>query len=257
MINKKNKKLVNILKVGTGLAAVGAITVGITMALLSAQTEKVKNTFTPSGGIDLVLTEPNWEVDGEASHFAPGSEIPKDPTIEVPVNSSQDEYVAATVKYYVDLDGNGVYEDQEEISYSEFTSKYANIFYLNGSEVSTASKSYNTEDWATLDNSIYYYGTKAEAAGLNVFEKSAKDSNGEVIKNESKLFDTVVVNKNIPTYSSDTKDSSGKVLYKKGQPIAFKIDVKAYGVQDSLEKADAFNALNLMIEGKDPNEAIK
>ena len=48
-------------------------------------------------------------------------------------------------------------------------------------------------------------------------------------------------------YTTDTAE------YTKGTPIAFKIDVKAYGVQDSIDKETAKKALDLMIEGKDPN----
>lgn len=230
MINK-NSKLMKVLKGTAALAVVAGITIGATYAFLSDKTEEKVNTFKASADIELELTEPNWDQTGEASHFAPGSEIPKDPTVAVPESSSQDEYVASTVKYYVDLNGDKEYTADEEISYDVFTSTYATI------------SGYNTTDWTpNAEKSIYYFGTSAtDAEGLNVFKKG----------NESVIFEKVTVNKNIPTYTEDTK------AYKKGTPIAFRIDVKAYGVQDSLTKDQGYQALNLMIEGKDPNTVIK
>lgn len=236
MINKKNSKVKKALKSTVALMAVAGLTIGATLALLNAETEERTNTFTPGGDIELTLVEPNWDQNGEASHFAPGSVIPKDPTIGVPDTSSEDEYVATTVKYYVDKNGDKKYEDNEEVSYEEFTSKYAKIYYVNGGEVTSDSATHNNE-WYTDDNQLYYFATSSNDNDLKVFKKGY----------ESVIFDKVVVNKDIPTYESDTTG------YKAGTPVAFKIDVKAYGVQDSVDKTTAKKAIDLMIQGKDPN----
>ena len=237
MINKKNQKVKKALKTTIALMAVSGLTIAATLALLSAETELVKNTFTPAGDIKIDLTEPNWDQDGEASHFAPGAVIPKDPTVSIPTDSSQDEYVVSTVDYYVDINGDGKYSDSEKVTYDELTSTYADI-YFGGAE---SAKTYNTSYWYTDDHEVFYYGKSAQASDLSVFKKG----------DSSVIFDTVVVKKDIPSYESDTE------AYKKGQPIAFKIDVKSYGVQDSVEKETALKALNLMMEGKDPNQALK
>lgn len=235
MINKKNKKVKKALRTTVALMAVSGLTIAATLALLSAETEKVTNTFTPAGDIKLELTEPHFDQEGEASHFAPGSIIPKDPTVTVPDTSSQNEYVVSTVDYYVDFNGDGKYAADEEVTYDQLVEKYADIYF--GGE----NKSYNTDDWYTDNHSVFYYGESNLAEGLDVFEKG----------NSSVIFDTVVVKKDIPTYEAKTD------AYEKGTPVAFKINVKSYGVQDSLDKATALEALNLMMEGKDPNTAIK
>lgn len=234
MINKNNTKLKTVLKSAAALTVVACVTIGATLALLSDSTEEVTNTFTPGGGIEIDLTEPNWNINGEADHFAPGSEIPKDPTVTVPGTSSEDEYVAATVSYYVDLNGDKEYTADEKISYDEFTSTYAKI-YFNGNE------GINQEDWSTSNYERFYFGENANAEGLKVFTKNES----------SVIFDKVIVNKDIPSFTADTSE------YTKGTPIPFEIRVKAYGVQSSIEKTVAMEALNAMIEGKDPNSVIK
>ena len=237
MEGKNNNRIKKSLKTTIALMAVAGLTAGATFALLSNETEKLVNTFTPGGGIELELNEPHWDPDGEAANFAPGSFIPKDPTITVPSTSAHDEYVAATVEFYVDKNGDKIYTGDEKVSYDEFTSIYADVYYLNGKDVSETSETYNTGSWYTDNFERFYFGTSSNPDDLNVFFKG--DSHV--------LFDTVVVKKNIPVYTTDTAE------YTKGTPIAFKIDVKAYGVQDSIDKETAKKALDLMIEGKDPN----
>lgn len=235
----KNEKLKKILKPAAVLTVAAGVTVGATFAFLTAQTDKVKNTFTPSGDIKIELKEPHFEQTGEASHFAPGSVIPKDPTVDIPIDSSQNEYVASTISYYADKNGDGVYSDDEKVSYSDFVNTYAHVYFLNGAEVSDKSLAFNNE-WTTTDDFVYYYTNSSDVADLKVMNKGEK----------SVIFDKVIVNKDIPTYTSDTSK------YTKGTPVAFKIDVKAYGVQDSVDKATAKKALDLMIEGKDPNSVL-
>lgn len=235
-MNNKNNKIKKALKGTLALMAVAGLTIGATLALLNEETEQRTNTFTPGGDIELILEEPNWEQNGEASHFAPGSVIPKDPTVGVPASSSENEYIAATVKYYADLNGDKKYTSDEEVNYEEFTSKYAKIYYVNKEEVTADSATHNNE-WFTDNNELYYYVNSQNVDDLKVMIKG----------NKSVIFDKVVVNKDIPTYAKDTDG------YKAGTPVAFKIDVKAYGVQDSVGKVTAKEAIKLMIDGKDPN----
>lgn len=131
---KNKKKLITTI---ASLALVGAISIGATLAYLSAQTDVMTNTFTAPGegkGLSIQLREPAWDgyefgeymagdknPDGqtaknddpdlginEAKNFAPGSTAEKNP--QVKNTSTQDVWVALTIDAstlpeYVDING--------------------------------------------------------------------------------------------------------------------------------------------------------
>ncbi len=134
---KNKKKLITTI---ASLALVGAISIGATLAYLSAQTNPMTNTFTAPGegkGLSIELREPGWDgydfgeymagdknPDGqtanpeaensdqlginEAKNFAPGSTAAKNP--QVKNTSTQDVWVALTINAsalpeYVDVNG--------------------------------------------------------------------------------------------------------------------------------------------------------
>lgn len=105
---KKNK----IALIAVVLSLVGIIAVGTTLAYLNTSTQTVTNTFTPSGSqLSIQLREPAWDgfdfdvADNDykwgleaktndpalgikkAAKYAPGSVIPKDPTVKNTGNS--------------------------------------------------------------------------------------------------------------------------------------------------------------------------
>ena len=131
----KNKK--RLITTIASLALVGAISIGATLAYLSAQTNPMTNTFTAldeGKGLSIQLREPAWDgydfgeymagdknPDGqtaesadptlginEAKNFAPGSTAAKNP--QVKNTSTQDVWVALTIDAsalpeYVDING--------------------------------------------------------------------------------------------------------------------------------------------------------
>lgn len=129
---KNKKKIVTAI---ASLALVGAISIGATLAYLSAQTQTMKNTFTaPGTNLSIELREPAWDgynfgegtnPDGttanpdykgsetlgitEAATFAPGSEVAKNPMVKN--TSTQDVWIAVVVDKtdlpdYVDIAWN-------------------------------------------------------------------------------------------------------------------------------------------------------
>lgn len=115
---KNKKKIVTAI---ASLALVGAISIGATLAYLSAQTQTMKNTFTaPGTDLSIELREPAWDgydfgggtnPDGatanpdyqgsetlgiiEAANFAPGSVAAKNPMVKN--TSTQDVWIAVVV----------------------------------------------------------------------------------------------------------------------------------------------------------------
>lgn len=215
------------------LFIVVTFTVWLTMALLTARSDDTRNTFTLGKGVDLILEEPKFSeliklTDGK-KNFSPGDVIDKDPTISIGENGLDEEYIAATVFYYIDKNGDGIFSDNEQVSYSEFKT-YASIgTYIDGIGLMTDCEGSLGSNWFTIDDyQTFFYGTGTEgkdgSAGaitsLIPFEKR----DGTAL-NTTTLFNKVIVASGIPLYATDT------ALYKKGQPVSFQIWVKAYAVQ--------------------------
>lgn len=205
-------------------------TVWLTMALLTARSDYTRNTFTLGSGVNITLTEPEFDkttTDKIKRNFVPGDIIDKDPTISI-ANGLDEEYIAATVFYYIDKDGDGNFSDTERVSYSEFET-YASIgTYIDGTTDFIQNKL--GAGWFTIDDyETFYYGkgTDGRIEELIPFEKEKNN-----VEQTTTLFNKIKVNSSIPLYSTDTYESGGTaVMYKKGQPMSFQIWVKAYAVQ--------------------------
>lgn len=90
---KRRMSVKNILVMAACLALVAVVSVGGTIAWLTATTDPVTNTFTV-GDINITLTEtPNYDSDGNntldswQAKLIPGSEYAKDPVVTVTANS--------------------------------------------------------------------------------------------------------------------------------------------------------------------------
>lgn len=210
----------------TSIAIIAVLTIGITLALLSATTDTKVNAFSSNKNIDIALREEAW--DGysfedanpgngttakdendmtlgvnQAKNYMPGQEIPKNPTVKNtgdPTNGVN-AYVAIKVQY---LDGDTA------VAYDTFTEKFLAENGIN----------FNDE-WTligtTEDNSqVYLYHDE-----LGVGE----------ITTEA-LFDTVTVNPEL------TPDETTGLL------PSFNIRVQAYAIQS----AGVENVTNTMME---------
>ena len=119
-----------VLLMGVAAVLVAAISVGATLAYLTAQTGSVTNTFKGSGGITAQFAEPKYDGDGT---FTIGQPNTKDPLIE---NTTEDAaiYVGTRVSFWISTDGT---------NYSQVTPttfyKYVDVQYNN-----VAATSYNT-----------------------------------------------------------------------------------------------------------------
>lgn len=212
-------KLKKALGISLAVIAVAGVSVGITFALLTSKTEKLTNTFTMTPDIKLKLEEPKWELEGKklAQNFAPGDKIPKDPTVSIPSeenNQTDDEYVAAIAKYYIDRNADEKFTDDEEVTYEELSKCCASI------------TDFKTNDWnITPDKRVFYYSTK-KTDGTYDFNKMKK---GQAVP----LFTEVEVSKNGIRYTADDVAKYGISSSSVGKLKMFKIDVVAYGVQTS------------------------
>lgn len=168
-------KKTQLAKLGLTLGLVGAVGVGGTMALLSAQSKTVTNTFTVGKGLhdsDITLDEakvdPNTgkEITGEGkarvqentyNNLEQGAELDKDPTVSIK-NSAADCYV------FVKIEG--------------IDEKYYDVT--------------RDENWIeTTESNVYVYSTDNEKATVvsgGLTDGSGLVFNGVKIKNNAPLF---------------------------------------------------------------------
>lgn len=208
----------------TSIAIIAVLTIGITLALLSATTDTKVNAFSSNKDINIALRESKWdgydfndpnpgngttakdESDmtlgvNQAKNYVPGQEIPKNPTVKNTGDTTNgvDAYVAIKVQY---LDGDTA------VAYDTFTEKFLAENGINFNPKWTLIET--TED----KSQVYLYH-----AVLGVGE----------ITTEA-LFDTVTVNPNL------VPDEETGLL------PDFSINVQAYAIQSAGIEADTVKA---------------
>ena len=145
---KKNKKVLKVVTAVTSLAVVSAISLGATMAFLTAQTTEKENVFS-SGGVDIILNEHHWNQ--ALSNYSPGQNVPKDPTVET--ESDESTFVAIAVQYFQKQDGRYVQiNDSTFDNIATLQKKTGNDTYMDGIN----------DGWWKGENvhgaNVYYYG---------------------------------------------------------------------------------------------------
>ena len=242
MKNTTRKKLLKVVTAVATLGIVAAVSFSATFAYLTARTERKVNTFS-SGGVDIELTEPNFEHPQNKVEYKPGDTIVKDPMITT--LSDEATYVAAVVTYYKEISKE---EYEAGIAGNEKVYKVResgnDVYYkwitANGFKKDIAELNFNEERWAKAvgmpslspANVFYYKGTEPKLAKL---EKN---------KNTESLFTHVKFKKE----SSVLGEGEAKVG---GNSIPnVKILVTAFAVRaSSYEDVDAAkDALNALIE---------
>ncbi len=204
--------------------------VWLTMALLTARSDDTRNTFTLGKGVDISLTEPQFDKTAinKIMNFLPGDSVDKDPTMSI-ANGLDKEYIAATVLYYIDKDGDGNFSDTEQVTYTEFK-EYASIG-TNIDDKQGFQQEKLGEGWFTVDDyETFFYGKGTrQKDGIEELIPFEKEVNG--VEHTTVLFNKVKIRTDIPVYKENMVSAVGTAGYKTGQPIAFQIHVKAYAVQ--------------------------
>lgn len=200
-----------------------------TLAWLRYRTDDAVNTFTLGAGVKVELKEEKYEKQenlDRVADFTPGMLLDKDPTVYIPTGASVEEYIAVTVRYYIEhVDYATKTIKYEEVPYETFQD-YATIWSfqsfqtVTGGAVATGSgvisseeeKNYNLADgfrngWVHDSNyRIFYYGSTTKDYPL-VATDSAIDEFDDVIFTPVTsgaaitLFDKVEVSKNYDRYS--------------------------------------------------------
>ena len=233
-MEKTTKK--KILKVTSGVVALGlvsVITIGSTLAYISANTTDKTNVFTSSEKIDIEQAEPNWSFETTGAPFKPGDDIEKDPNVEIQ-SGSANCYVAMKLDYYVEDPNGTVTLTGSTKKYRKITStEFANIASLQfgGSDGINSDKWTKDSDNNTHD--FYYYKDVVS---------TTEDNNGTYYDEEDTDTDvTTTTNMTQPIFSSVKFKNPIADDYKIGDRYAdVRIVTTSYAVQaDNIIDADA------------------
>lgn len=206
----------------TSIAIIAVLTIGITLALLSATTDTKVNAFSSNKNIDIALRESKWdgydfndtnpgngttakdESDmtlgvNQAKNYVPGQEIPKNPTVKNTGDTTNgvDAYVAIRVRYY-SVAENG---EKTQMTCDAFKAAYLEEsinFNNKWIEIQTSTDDQNDQ--------VFLYGTEEEGTVLTKEEKT------------NALFDEVKLSTEL------TPDETGKLP-------GFAIEVQAFAIQ--------------------------
>ena len=167
------------------LALVGAIAVGGTLAYLSDTTDVVKNTFTVSDAIDIVLDEqeynnpvPNRVLANTYDDVLPGLSYDKDPTLTV-VNYEVSQYVFMAVKTSNDVNYVADTVDWEDVSKTVQAPDEYKV-YKYKTVVSEATEDYNPVDDGSMN---YQEGIQLTPLFTEVTVNSDLNTGSQQLKN--------------------------------------------------------------------------
>lgn len=235
MKSTNNKSIRKFLLMSVAVVLVAAISVGATLAYLTAETDEKINSFTALNDIDGKVVE---NFDNSFIHkFVPNKPISKDPMID---NNSENEaeiYVAAKLNFYIWCSDSTETDKYEQVNYATF-SKFVDITTLPTDAATTAATTNagETEDWLYIkeDGKSRYY----------LYNALLKKDDGDTAEGKVKagddtsapIFSYVTVKKGVNTDPDNGEDFKKAALsanldttkiYKK---FAFQISVTGYGV---------------------------
>ena len=267
MKNKKNKTMRKAMLMVIASVLVAAVSIGATLAYLTAVTEEKDNIFYASGGIDPKWVEPNFDSE-VALVYKPGDDVDKDPIVH---NNTDDLgiYVGAKVDFYIAFDGNTYtrvpYELFEEYVTIDWNTTGYDTTNCPGAkwtevtddvtEIADTKTAKNTSDLVKSDNSTKYKWSKYYLYDLEIGKKKSNDSAIDDDTYESGFSEAVYTASNTdasaPLFTKVTpdakimistdSDSTTATKLKKSGPVVtdiyknfdFKIIINGWGVSSA------------------------
>jgi len=217
-MKEKNSKKRKVLLIATSVVLVALISIGTTLAYLSAKTIEKDNIFKAGGGITLELLEPKFDAITQPINTEPGKTTDKDPMVQ---NLTDDEpiIVGTRVSFFINTtpatykadgtvnDANEDDDDYVQVPYNIFK-EYVT---LNGLTTKTSSDEYT-------GSSGNWYNVTSEVPGANnvngdlffIYDKILQPYNGEISLNTTTnayKFDNTVTDK-----TNDNTDNTAPIF---------------------------------------------
>ena len=227
-MNKNKNTRRKMLLMAASVALVATISVGATLAYLTAQTTPVDNKFTAAGDVSGRTYEPSWTA-ANALNIAPGKTLDKDPRVD---NETGDMYiwVGSKLSFQIDI-GNG-YKDVTYAVFSHFVDVCTGTTEISSSGgIGTGWVEYTAADDGLIDttNNKYYFYTVALNPDTDGATAEASLTATKANDNTTPIFTKVTPKKEIlidPTNGEDADLSATKF-----KQFNFKIFVNSYGTK--------------------------
>lgn len=243
-MKKKSKKTLKVFLVGVSVVLVTAISVGLTLAYLTAQTDPIKNDFTAKGDISGRLAEPAWKAQ-DALKIAPGKKVAKNPVID---NETGDTYiwVGARMEFTIDIGDT----TSKTVDYATFTHFVALENYNPSTswyEYTDAEVASKTSDTTKKLYKYYIYKTILEP------DKDGTAANPTLTNADvtTPLFTSVtpdvgIIIKSGGTATNTNLTASATLANLTFKKFDFDINIKGYGIKayKSATDADALDEID-------------
>jgi|GEM_PF-3866720 len=154
-------------------ALIVVLSIGGTLAYLTATTNTKNNVFTSTTDITATLTEPNWDSTGAstATNMLPGTAAAKDPKItNTDPAGGESEYVAERITFQKAVDDGQGGVSYTNMSVDEINNLLVGVAVYSGTALPTAGGITIGSDWtASADNAatkaqrLYYYNNALAA----------------------------------------------------------------------------------------------
>lgn len=157
------------------VALIVVLSIGGTLAYLTATTNTKNNVFTSTTNITATLTEPNWDATGSttANNMLPGTAAAKDPKItNTDPAGGESEYVAERMTFQKAVDDGSGGITYVNMSVDEVNNLLVGVAVYSGTTLPTTGGVTVNTDWtasgdnaATKAQRLYYYNSALAAQG--------------------------------------------------------------------------------------------
>lgn len=240
-----------------------ALSVGITLAYLTAQTEKVTNTFTASGDLSGEIQEPGFPSSGTVT-YTPGEPVTKDPLVHN--LSGFDIYAAVRLDYYINFTGTNYVRVPYDIFHKYFSVNYTGTDSANWTEftgsVTTKNATSGIDNAGTAWSRYFFYETvladgssSGSATATTTYGSNAAYFSNPVFTTVTPSGDILLGSTdNVAATAYETKlhygiDGFKGKLYEK---MNFKIVVTGFGVKkEASGRNTAYNEIVTLMNATD------
>lgn len=244
-MKNKNKTTHKILLMGIAAVLVATISIGATLAYLTASTTPANNTFSAAGDISGRTYEPSWNV-ANATNIAPGKTVEKDPRVD---NETSNMYIWVGSRLTFEIDAGSGYK---EVTYSVFAHfvdvKTDTKLISDTGGIGANWVEYTSEVTKNTGRKYYFYNAALEPDTDAVTETALTTT--KAADNTTPIFTTVTPKKEIvidpsaTAIDASTLTTTTDLSTTKFKQFNFRITIDSYGTKAYKESSSESGAVS-------------